>query len=400
MTDNNKLKFWSKGNAGECEKDLTQEPSFGTSSTKGLQLTSACIGNRLSFAIDKCMNKFHKRIEPSLLSELDCPLDRPWGAFSDSEENPAYGISCTEEFQLIAHGISNGHCTGSSRLKTKRTTIVFFWVKDNFFGLVDSREHYEAYGLKNKEISFEASRQNFSSCSRPPIDAVAEAAYQFYPRFSGKCDLFICGLMKDGCSCLIQVRFDYSKDKGAPRLMQDLNLAYTQREYAIVIGAGKEQANGAQVKVKIMRRDIAIKLLSLVAKVREHDLVMSCLEFHTKDCASRILGSGTANTDLFQRLMTCENSNMGTRSFIWQIQVKFLWKAELKRLDEFFDIPDEHSAQRQSAIVPPLTLLCKNDVAFLYNNNSSSADVASAYSRRKPGPEVRPKRRPPQAQNI
>ncbi|KAL6127169.1 hypothetical protein ACLB2K_075212 [Fragaria x ananassa] len=48
ITDNSELKFVSKGNAGEFEKDSTQEPSFGTSSTKGLQLTSACTCNRLS----------------------------------------------------------------------------------------------------------------------------------------------------------------------------------------------------------------------------------------------------------------------------------------------------------------------------------------------------------------
>ncbi|PRQ60184.1 hypothetical protein RchiOBHm_Chr1g0378421 [Rosa chinensis] len=45
ITDNNKLIFLSQGNAGQCEKDLSQEPSYGTSSTKGLQLTdsSSCI---------------------------------------------------------------------------------------------------------------------------------------------------------------------------------------------------------------------------------------------------------------------------------------------------------------------------------------------------------------------
>ncbi|KAL6196305.1 hypothetical protein ACLB2K_031920 [Fragaria x ananassa] len=35
-----------------------------------------------------------------------------------------------------------------------------------------------------------------------------------------------------------------------------------------------------------------------------------------------------------------------------------------------------------SAIVPPPTLLYENGVAFLYHNNSSSADVTSAYSLR------------------
>ncbi|KAL6123182.1 hypothetical protein ACLB2K_075704 [Fragaria x ananassa] len=48
ITDNSELKFVSKENAGEFEKDSTQKPSFGTSSTKGLQLTSACTCNRLS----------------------------------------------------------------------------------------------------------------------------------------------------------------------------------------------------------------------------------------------------------------------------------------------------------------------------------------------------------------
>ncbi|KAL6127717.1 hypothetical protein ACLB2K_071080 [Fragaria x ananassa] len=191
----------------------------------------------------------------------------------------------------------------------------------------------------------------FPSGSRPAIDAVAEAAYQFYPCFSGKCDLFICGLMEDGCSRLIQVRFHYNKDKGAPRLTQDLKLAYKEREHAIAIGAGKDQANGylrAQVKVKIMRKDIAIKLLSPVAKVREHDLVMSCLEFHSIDCADRILGSGTANTDLLAAADDLREFQHENKKFYLAKPSKVFLenlKAELKRLDEFLDIPEEYRTE-------------------------------------------------------
>lgn len=115
----------------------------------------------------------------------------------------------------------------------------------------------------------------FPSGSRPAIDAVAEAAYQFYPCFSGKCDLFICGLMEDGCSRLIQVRFHYNKDKGAPRLTQDLKLAYKEREHAIAIGAGKDQANGYLRSVR-ERKDVnkikkGVCLALLEAATINHD---------------------------------------------------------------------------------------------------------------------------------
>lgn len=48
-TDNNELEFLSQGSVGQSEKDLTRESSYGTNSTKGLQLIDASSCSQQSF---------------------------------------------------------------------------------------------------------------------------------------------------------------------------------------------------------------------------------------------------------------------------------------------------------------------------------------------------------------